>query len=253
MAEARITFQNSRNLTLIGDLATVSPTHAVILSHGFMSDRNGRGRLPALAAALNAAGISTLRYDFAGCGESDDDILTPDGLRDDLHSAIRFLEQKGFRHIGLYGHSLGGTISIASYQPGIKALATTGAGTGAAHYRFEEFFPADALAEMERTGVLAAPGRSEHRTVIRASREMILAFNSFSADDLLNPINIPVLLIHGGGDDEERMLAAIAQKAIHRLPTGSELKIYPEAPHDMHAIWPQVTEKLVAWFSTHLG
>ena len=253
MLETRVTFANSRGHTLVGDLVIAGSTRAVILSHGFASDRNGRGRLPALADALNAAGISTLRYDFAGCGESDDDTLTPEGLRDDLRSSIRFLQQQGFTHIGLYGHSLGGTISLWSFTPEIKALAVTGAATGPVHYNFDEFFPQTAVNKLRRTGIMPVPSKSELRPVVLASHVLMDSFSTFSSEELLSPITVPVLLIHGGGDDEERMLAATSREGIHRLPEGSVLEVFPEAPHEMHAIWPEVTEKLVSWFREHLG
>ena len=58
---------------LLEGTTTLHNDHVAILMHGFRGDRgNYQGKLLYdLSHALNDAGIPTLRFDFAGCGESD--------------------------------------------------------------------------------------------------------------------------------------------------------------------------------------
>ncbi|HXF27114.1 MAG TPA: alpha/beta fold hydrolase, partial [Bryobacteraceae bacterium] len=105
-----VEFRNSRGLRLRGDLLRGGTESMVVMAHGFTSDRRSRGCFGRLANALAEDGHNSLRFDFSGCGESDDDTLTMAKQVDDLQAALAFVESEGFRHIALYGHSLGGLI-----------------------------------------------------------------------------------------------------------------------------------------------
>ena len=103
---------SSRGLRLVGDLLHVGDEALVVLCHGYTSDRYSRGRFPAVAQALAAKGISSLAFDFAGCGESDDDVLTLDGQVADLLEALFWARRQGYQRLGVYGHSLGGLVAL---------------------------------------------------------------------------------------------------------------------------------------------
>lgn len=66
-----------------------------------------------IADALAKAGIATLRYDDRGFGESTGDVVncTTEDLMNDALSGINLLRQR-FDHVGVLGHSEGGTISF---------------------------------------------------------------------------------------------------------------------------------------------
>ncbi|MDQ4107094.1 MAG: alpha/beta fold hydrolase, partial [Actinomycetota bacterium] len=85
-----ISFRNPAGLRLAGDLWPAG-TDAIVLAHGFASDRRSRGRFPYLAQRLVAAGYTALAFDFAGCGESDDTVLTLESQVADLRAAVRYL------------------------------------------------------------------------------------------------------------------------------------------------------------------
>ncbi|WP_267202548.1 alpha/beta hydrolase [Limosilactobacillus kribbianus] len=93
-----------------------------ILMHGFQGNRGYQpGKLLYdLSAKLNQAGIPTLRFDFAGCGESDGDFaqMTVLGEILDGMAIIDFARTKiGARQIYLVGHSQGGVVAsmLAGY------------------------------------------------------------------------------------------------------------------------------------------
>ncbi|MGD0996906.1 MAG: alpha/beta fold hydrolase, partial [Thermoleophilia bacterium] len=108
-----MTFRNARGLRLVGDFTPAGDRAIVVMAHGFASDRGSRGRFPAIAAALATAGHASLAFDFAGCGESDDDVLTLDHQIDDLHAAIAHAHSLGYERLALHGHSLGGRVCLA--------------------------------------------------------------------------------------------------------------------------------------------
>lgn len=87
-----------------------------ILFHGFQGNRGyRRGQLLYdLSAALNAAGIPTLRFDFAGCGESQGQFVEMTVLSEILDGMqiIDFARsQMGAKQIYLIGHSQGGVVA----------------------------------------------------------------------------------------------------------------------------------------------
>ena len=92
----RVTFKNSRNLTLVGNLYTAVSDKIIIMCHGFCSDKNSRGRFPRLANKFNEIGYNAFAFDFSGCGESDNDSLTMAKEVDDLKLAIAFIKSRGF-------------------------------------------------------------------------------------------------------------------------------------------------------------
>ncbi|MBA3813314.1 MAG: hypothetical protein H0X26_02290 [Alphaproteobacteria bacterium] len=89
----RITFQNSRGLTLVGHFYPASSDKIVVIAPGFCSDKFSQGRFEIYAKSLNEKDTSALAIDFAGVGESDDDSLTIDKEVDDLKSAITFVQK----------------------------------------------------------------------------------------------------------------------------------------------------------------
>jgi|WetSurMetagenome_2_1015567.scaffolds.fasta_scaffold327389_2 uncharacterized protein len=90
----------------------------VIFNHGFTGHRLGPGYLfVRLSRELAGAGVSSLRFDFAGSGESEGSFsgMTVDSMRSDLLSAT-LLVRKRFApsSLILLGHSMGGMIASLS-------------------------------------------------------------------------------------------------------------------------------------------
>ena len=66
-----------------------------------------------IADALARQGIATLRYDDRGFGESTGDLVnvTTEDFKNDALAGVEFL-RKQFKHVGILGHSEGGTIGL---------------------------------------------------------------------------------------------------------------------------------------------
>lgn len=112
-------------LTLRGVLEgtdQIQNQQVVILFHGFQGNRgyqNGQ-LLYDLSSALNQAGIPTLRFDFAGCGQSDGDFADMTVLSE-LLDGMKIIDyartEIGATTIDLIGHSQGGVVAsmLAAY------------------------------------------------------------------------------------------------------------------------------------------
>ncbi|MFH1105790.1 MAG: alpha/beta fold hydrolase [Candidatus Aenigmatarchaeota archaeon] len=114
--EQKIYFSNSKGDKLCGVLSEPAGRKdvAIIICHGFMSDKNGESS-QALQKELNKRNISTLRFDFYGHGESDgafEDVTVTEAA-DDALNAIAYLKNKGYK-IGLVGTSFGGIAAIVA-------------------------------------------------------------------------------------------------------------------------------------------
>jgi len=116
-----------------GNLAAVlhqaDPKKIVILAHGFTGTKCESGRLfVQTARALAEAGISALRFDFWGSGDSEGsfDQASPNTEIADLHQVIAWARKRQYSEIGVLGLSLGGAVSICvtAANPHVKTLVT---------------------------------------------------------------------------------------------------------------------------------
>ena len=93
------------------------PFPLVVMSHGFLAERNQRGGFTALAVALAERGIASLRMDFAGCGDSPADFqynnLT--GMASDVITCCEWALNNlpvDANAVGLLGYSLGTLVTL---------------------------------------------------------------------------------------------------------------------------------------------
>lgn len=114
--QAFVEWKNARKM-IRGSLLVTRHSKApwFIFSHGFTGHRLGPGYLfVRMSRALAENGISSLRFDFSGSGESDGKFqeMTIATMQADLLSAVR-LVRKRFKPsaVILCGHSLGGMIA----------------------------------------------------------------------------------------------------------------------------------------------
>lgn len=110
----------SRGLVLRGFLELpehVKKPPVIILFHGFTGCKSEKYfMLARLSRALAKAGVASLRFDFAGSGESDGDFedVTPLTEIEDGLAIVRYaksLEEVDTERVGLLGFSLGGFVA----------------------------------------------------------------------------------------------------------------------------------------------
>ena len=120
-ANADVTFSNG-GAVLKGTLTTPkncsreTPVLIMVTGSGFQNrDEEIFEHKPfaVIADAFAKAGIATLRYDDRGFGESTGDVIscTTEDLKNDALAGIRLLRER-FDHVGVLGHSEGGSIAL---------------------------------------------------------------------------------------------------------------------------------------------
>jgi pimeloyl-ACP methyl ester carboxylesterase len=143
VTETEVRIVNHRGVHLSGTFQEPAsmPAGAVLLCQGLSGVR--RLVLPQVAAALADAGFASLRFDYAGYGDSQGDRgwIDPRSRTDDALSALAWLASRpGVEHdwLGAYGQSYGGpvAIAVAARDTRVRAVVSvSGPGDGAAMLR----------------------------------------------------------------------------------------------------------------------
>lgn len=116
-----VVFQNNRGQNLVGVMhhgQGKAPRPCLLLCHGFAGTKiGGSRRFVEFARYAVKHNLSVFRFDFAGSGDSDGDLvdLTMDLELDDLQAAINVvttMNDVGLERIGVVGHCLGAVTAI---------------------------------------------------------------------------------------------------------------------------------------------
>ena len=94
---------------------TLEPCPIVLMAHGHGGSRDEHRGFIAIADALANSGIGSIRMDFAGCGESEEDFTTNclTTMKQDMLGAMDYAQSKLLAtHIGLFGYSMGGRVVL---------------------------------------------------------------------------------------------------------------------------------------------
>ncbi len=101
-----------------------APERWIICSHGLYSSKDS-DKYVTLAEMANERGISLLRFDHRGCGQSDGSFAGSTLSRriEDMQAAIEWTRRTYPADIALFGSSFGGMVSILAADSDVKALA----------------------------------------------------------------------------------------------------------------------------------
>ena len=135
-----VTFPSTDGRVLAGRLehASGSPRAYAVFAHCFTCSKDLKAAV-GIARSLAAQGVSTLRFDFTGLGQSDGEFADTSfsSNLDDVVAAADFLRRSFSAPTLLVGHSLGGAAVLAAAHriAELAAVATIGAPFEAAHVR----------------------------------------------------------------------------------------------------------------------
>lgn len=214
----------------------------VILGHGVTGNKD-RPVVAGLAEALQKSGIASIKFSFAGNGESQGRFVdcTLSKEVNDLGAVLDVLEEHG-RVIAYAGHSLGGAAGVmrAAKDPRIKVLISL-AGMVDCHQfaqrEFGEETPDEGCMWEEESCPLSSTFMNDMAAV-------------GSIVDLGSAIKVPWLLLHGTEDDVVPMQDSIDIEA--KAVCEHEVIIIEGADHSFTGHMPQMTEKAVSWVQKYL-
>ena len=148
-----------------------------------------------LAESLAERGLTALRFDFAGRGESDGDVfdLSYTHEVEDLRAAIAFLVGRGIERLAIFGSSMGGSVALlaAAQEQRVEAVATVAA--VAYPDRLTERYPED-TADWQDLGYIEVGGH-------RISSGFIQDAEEHNVLRAVGAIEIPLLIMHGLDDE----------------------------------------------------
>lgn len=104
------------------------PFPAVILCHGHGGSKDEAGGFATLGNALAIAGIASIRMDFPGCGDSKEDFVTQNNMKNmlsDVESAKAYLAGQDcidMSRLGIIGYSMGGRIAMLTADDSYQAV-----------------------------------------------------------------------------------------------------------------------------------
>lgn len=172
---------------------------AIILCHGYPMDK---GDILGMTAFL-AREFNLLYFDFRANGRSGG-LFSTGGAREirDIDAAVKFLEARGFRDVGIFGFSMGGAAALLSRNPALKARALD-----APVARLSE--------ELDHIFRPWGPWRKPLLALMKAWNLVLVGVNINS----LNPVENtgafarPMFLVHGDADTQVPPASSLAIKA----------------------------------------
>jgi pimeloyl-ACP methyl ester carboxylesterase len=198
----RIPYLPNLSLAAVFETATVEePQPAVVLLHGFTGWKE-EAHIESLATALAQAGISSIRFDAPGSGESDGTFASNYRLSNYIESVGAVLQwlsaqkEVDTERIGTWGHSMGGFAAIASavrHADRVKAVCGCQASRGG-----KVQLRADQQNDWQQTGWASFPNL--HFRDLRLPYEFFLDRQKFDVFSELPRLSAPLQLIAGTRD-----------------------------------------------------
>lgn len=250
-----------------------NPRGSVLLAHGFAEHH---GRYSSLKQALNQAGYDVWFRDFTGHGESSGARATVDvGVLISEHLEARKELNRVARSskIYLFGHSMGGLITLASALldphhiravavtgPALRPIPKTSVSAAKAGQKIGRLFPRLKSVALDDTAICRDPD------VVRAYRDDPLVYHGkvplltgssmvVQGDQVIRNarmLNVPTLIMHGAQDGlaDVQGSAEFAEAAPSGLVT---VEVVEDAFHELlnepdHATYEST---IIDWYSQH--
>ena len=131
LAETQAVTYESRGIEVHATLVTpdgATEYPIVVMCHGHGGNREENVGFAAVADALAAKGVATLRMDFPGCGESSESFQknTLSNMEADVTAAVAYAKDSlPVTKTGLFGYSMGGRIVLELLVGGAEIDAVT--------------------------------------------------------------------------------------------------------------------------------
>ena len=198
----KVEFKNKKGEKLVGILhePKEKTDKVVIIANTFEGDKDYQPIIKDCANFLAMNKIAVLRFDFAGTGESEGDYknATIFSEVEDLKSAIKFIENQGYKKIGLIGFSMGATVSIIAYNSKIKTLVLWSPllNPKIMHERYKKFEDEFTISKF------IVKERRIDKKKVRIGYNLFKEWETLNMQPFLETISSPVLTFIPGEDKE---------------------------------------------------
>ena len=202
--EEKVYFNDSEGNKLCGILS--NPTFdtnkpIVVLCHGLLTSKNNSTNTN-LKQVLADKNIATFRFDFFGHGESEGNLedVTVSKAVDDILNAVKFLRNKDYKKIGLFGSSFGGISSIvaASKLDGLLFLALKSPVSDYLEVENKTMTKKE-IEEWKKRGYSFY--FSSDGTKLKLKYSFFEDFKNNNGYECAERINVPTLIVHGDCDE----------------------------------------------------
>ncbi len=216
------------------------PFPTVILCHGTGSSKDEVGGLfRALAAALNQRGIASLRFDFAGCGESTvpPQEMTFYGEVEDTESVFSYVRQRpdvDSKRLGILGFSQGARVMAEFLGRHPEEITAAVSWSGECHNGagvFEGWFHRY-YEQAKEQGFATIP--VEWRGDLILSRQWFDEIRDSNPMDQLQAYEGAMLAVSGTDDTMVPVLHAV--EIAGACQTTGEVRLIPHANHTFNAL-----------------
>ena len=199
MKVEKVYFQNSRGQKLCGILSVPEFSRiVVVMCHGRWTHKD-RPSVRELSDELNKNGVSTLRFDFTGHGESQGSVeeITVSDAVDDVKSAVNFVYEM-FDKLFLFGNSFGGAAALAYAAKDDRVLLLVlKAPVSSYSEKFENEFGQEGINKWKEQGYIEYSVEEKTYRVPYKFYQDSIKYNY----NVYDYINISVLIVHGNKDE----------------------------------------------------
>ncbi|MFH0949291.1 MAG: alpha/beta fold hydrolase [Candidatus Aenigmatarchaeota archaeon] len=246
--EEKLYFKNKDSLKLCGILTKPKrkTNKCIVLCHGITVDKEEDGIFTELAKRLTNVGFAVFRFDFMGHGESEGNSIdmTVTGEKQDLESAIKFLQKLGYKNFGILGASFaGGAVSlfVPSHQNIVKALVLCYALIDY-HSLLEpklpwprKYFLKAAMKKLEKQGFVEIGSSG-----FKIGRNLVAEMRKLHPYNELLKLKIPILFVHGNKDifvpyADSVKYSRLLKTAKLEIISGAQHGFYNSKKHEEHA------------------
>ncbi len=235
----------------------------IIFNHGYIPPEQYQTteRYVAYLDAFASAGYIVFKPDYRGHGNSEGipsgAYYSPGYTIDVLNalSSIKLYKDVNPDRIGMWGHSMGGSITLRSMvvSPDIKAGVIWGGVVGSYDDLINHWRRRNSWNPSPRENISPRPGRQSFINQYGTPQENPTFWNSIDPSYFLSEISGPIQLHHGLNDETVPWeFSENLKKLLEAKNKQVELYLYPEADHNISGPFNQAINRSVEFFDRYL-
>lgn len=233
------------NLVGLQSFPQNSNNKAIILLHGFGTNKHEWGRYDYEVEKLTKEGYSVFRFDCSGRGESigDYSLTSIDVMAQDLDTICNYVYSTlGFEKYAIIAQSMGTNAAIVS------SLKTASAIILCASISNSDKYLTPIFKEVNKEGISRRTSSLGERIEIK--RQYWDAYDKYDLKKEVSKINLPILFIHGTGDN---MIPPINSQEYYNVANEpKKLVLLEGANHHLKPKWEELVEEEIKWLNKYL-